>query len=53
MCQLRNLLADCLAKSSSLLSLRRGFRCEADVLLWERRREHLKQVRSAVAVCMR
>ncbi|CAJ1363077.1 unnamed protein product [Effrenium voratum] len=34
-----NVLADCLAKSSSLLSLTRGFRCEEQVLRWEVRRQ--------------
>ncbi|CAJ1398899.1 unnamed protein product [Effrenium voratum] len=34
-----NILADCLAKSSSLLSLTRGFRCEEQVLRWEVRRQ--------------
>ncbi|CAE7836527.1 NOCT, partial [Symbiodinium microadriaticum] len=38
-----NVLADCLAKSSPLLSLQRGFRCEAEVLRWERRREQVKE----------
>ncbi|CAK9001494.1 Nocturnin (Carbon catabolite repression 4-like protein) [Durusdinium trenchii] len=39
----RNILADCLAKSAPLLSLKKGFRCDPEHLKWERRRTQFKQ----------
>ena len=44
--RLRNILADCLAKSAPLLSLKKGFRCDPEHLKWERRRTQFKQDRT-------